>query len=79
MLILVATAGSTKNIKAELKASGKEPSKEKIRMLMLVETAGLTKNINTELNASGKESRRDKMSYRLIITVNISSNRHVLV
>ena len=48
-------------------------------MLLLVDTAGLTKNIKAELNASGKESSKDKMNFQLIITVNMFSQRRILV
>ena len=47
-------------------------------MLMLVDTAGSTKTIKAELNASGKESSKEKISFQLIITVNMLSQRRIL-
>ena len=41
--------------------------------------AGLTKNIKAELSASGKESSKEKMSFQLIITVNMFSQRYILM
>ena len=46
---------------------------------MLVGTAGITKNIKAELNASEKESSKDKMNFQLIITVNMFSQRRILL
>ena len=46
---------------------------------MFVGTAGITKNIKAELNASEKESSKDKMSFQLIITVNMFSQRRILL